>query len=330
MVRFDFEEEKVAEFIKGRRGEKVAVQLPAGLKRFQDEILDVYWHAGVEPVVFDSCFGACDLADRQAKLAGCSALVHYGHADMGLRTEIPVLYVEARIRGIDTTRLRKPLERICAGESIGIFTAVQYLDLLRDVASMARQLGGSPVIGRHGWRTKYDGQVLGCDLKSACSADCERLLYLGTGKFHPLGASICSGRSVFCLDPHTGGVEEIQAEEFLRRRTAYVLKGSNAEKWCVVVSTKPGQFRLALAERILHRLRSCGRRATLVMADRISPDLLADFDPDAAVIVACPRIPIDDWELFDFPVLTPPELSIALGESSSYRFDEVKESDFKM
>jgi len=330
MMLFDFEEEKVVKFIRQYKNKSVGIQLPAGLKRYCDEILEVYYREGIKPIVFDSCFGSCDLADKQACQAGCSALVHYGHSDMGLRTEIPVLYVEARVKNLDLEPLEKIIGDIC-GKKVAIFTTVQYIDYLSDLAAIIRRLGGIPMIGQHGWRTKYDGQILGCDLQSVRSVlNPDRLLYLGTGRFHPLGASIISNSPVICVNPHTFEVEEISGEEFLRKRMAYIMRARDARKWCVVVSTKPGQFRFALAEKIYEKLLRNERKATLLIVDKISSDSLADFDPDAAVIVACPRIPIDDWELFDFPVLTSSELSIILEEKASYELDEVKEQDFIM
>jgi 2-(3-amino-3-carboxypropyl)histidine synthase len=326
---FDFEEEIVSSFIRSHRCDRVAVQIPPGLKRHWEEISEVYRRHGVEPVVFESNFGACDLADARAKLAGCSALVHYGHSDMGLKSEIPVLYVEARVRGLDLSRIERSLH-IPVGAKVGIFSTVQYIDYLQDLASVIRELGGSPIIGRHGWRTKYDGQVLGCDLQSALSvSSADFLLYFGTGRFHPLGASIATGRDVVCLDPHTLKAEKLDAEKFVRARMVHVMRSSDAVRWCVVTSTKPGQFRLALADRVCRYLQAQGKKTLLVVADLITPEILEDFSPDAAVSVACPRIPIDDQERFNFPVLSPTELRLVFEEEGSYLFDEVRREDFK-
>jgi len=327
---FDLEEERVSLFIRDHSGEKVAIQTPPGLKHYWEEICDLCRRHGVMPVFFESNFGACDLADRRARLAGCSALIHYGHSDMGLRSEIPVLYVEARAKGIDVSGLERLLD-IPEGARVGIFSTVQYIDYLQELSAIVRKLGGIPLIGRHGWRTRYDGQVLGCDLRSAISiaSDCDFLVYLGTGRFHPLGVAAAVNREVLCLNPHVPSVKRIRPGEFLKRRMARIAESADAARWCVVTSIKLGQFRLGLAERICEYIRSHGRKAVLVVADVITPEMLEDFDPDAAVSVACPRIPIDDQDRFSFPVLTPPELRLVFEKEGAYVFDEVQPEDFK-
>ncbi|WP_297504598.1 diphthamide synthesis protein, partial [Thermococcus sp.] len=41
------------------------------------------------------------------------------------------------------------------------------------------------------------------------------------------------------------------------------------------------------------------------------------------VVVACPRVPIDDYENWRKPVLTPTEVEIVLGLREDYAFDEI-------
>ncbi len=47
------------------------------------------------------------------------------------------------------------------------------------------------------------------------------------------------------------------------------------------------------------------------------------FEFDAYVVVACPRVPIDDYENWRKPVLTPREVEILLGLREDYEFDEI-------
>ena len=51
---------------------------------------------------------------------------------------------------------------------------------------------------------------------------------------------------------------------------------------------------------------------------------LKTFKIDAYVSCACPRIAIDDYAMFDAPILTPQEFRIVLGEAKwdDFRFDE--------
>ena len=80
--------EEAKQEIKKHNPTKVALQLPDGLKQCAEEIANAL---GVESVTLaGSCFGACDLRDKEAKELGCDLLLHFGHADFGLKTELPV------------------------------------------------------------------------------------------------------------------------------------------------------------------------------------------------------------------------------------------------
>jgi 2-(3-amino-3-carboxypropyl)histidine synthase len=90
-----------------------------------------------------------------------------------------------------------------------------------------------------------------------------------------------------------------------------------------VVSTKKGQLRLAEAKRVVELLREHGREARLIAMDHISYPKLEGFPFDAYVVVACPRVPIDDYENWRKPVLTPREVELLLGLREDYEFDEI-------
>ncbi|WP_456444207.1 diphthamide synthesis protein, partial [Thermococcus sp.] len=48
------------------------------------------------------------------------------------------------------------------------------------------------------------------------------------------------------------------------------------------------------------------------------------------VVVACPRVPVDDYESWRKPVLTPREVEILLGLHNEYEFDEILDVDRKV
>jgi 2-(3-amino-3-carboxypropyl)histidine synthase len=80
---------------------------------------------------------------------------------------------------------------------------------------------------------------------------------------------------------------------------------------------------LAEAKRVVELLREHGRSARLIAMDHISYGKLEGFSFDAYVVVACPRVPIDDYENWRKPVLTPKEVELLLGLSEEYEFDEI-------
>ena len=70
-----------------------------------------------------------------------------------------------------------------------------------------------------------------------------------------------------------------------------------------------------------------GKEAYIILMDHISPELLIPFmDLDAFLVTACPRIAIDDANMYKKPLLTPQELEIAIGRRKweDYEIDEIK------
>ena len=333
MITYDFEGAKVKRFLRRRGAKLAAIQLPAGLRPHLSEIEEVFEKAGVETrVLADSCYGACDTADAKADQLGCDVLVHYGHADMGVSTRLPTLYVEARA-------LTDPIEAIegvlpeLGLRRVGLLTTVQHIAHVPRVGKFLRPHGIRTFVGKPGGRAKYPGQILGCDLGCASSvgAKVDGFLYIGTGEFHPIGAALATGKRVFSLNPISGGLKEMAPDltDFLEGRKAMISRAAAGERFGVVVSSKPGQARFRLATKLVEDLRGSGRDARLLVVDEVKPEL-EDFGLEAFVCAACPRIPIDDAQRFERPILTPFEAGVMLGRKKfeSYEMDEVGGEDF--
>jgi 2-(3-amino-3-carboxypropyl)histidine synthase len=331
---YDFEPEKVKRFLKRHRVRRAAIQLPPGLREHLPEIRAPFDEAGIETLVLgDSCHGACDLADAKAERLGCGVLVHYGHADMGLKTSLPTLYVEARMTADPIEAIRAAAPRL-KFKRLGLVTTVQHIGFLLKAVKSLRSLGIKPLIGKPGPRAKYDGQVLGCDWGSArsISGKVDGFLYIGTGKFHPLGVSLATGKEVVTVNPVTGGCEKLTPgfEDFLRRRRAAISRAAACDEFGIVVSVKLGQARFKLAAGLINAFKRAGLTAHMIALDEIAPEKLDDFKLGALVCAACPRLPIDDAERFSQPILTPFEARVMLGKASlePYQLDEVRNSDF--
>ena len=333
MQPYDFENEEVRRFLERHSVRRAAVQLPDGLRRHLSEISRVFEGKGTEVLVLaDSCYGACDLVDSKAKLLGCDALVHYGHADMGLPTCLPTLFVEARMTIDPLKTVEESLPSLGFGR-VGLVTNVQHVHKLQSVADLLRAKGLEAVIGAPGPRAKYPGQVLGCDWGSARSivGEVDGFLYVGTGRFHPLGVALATGKDVIAVDPVAGGFRKIVfPRDFLSKRKAMIARAAGCDEFGVLVSTKPGQARFKLAAEVVRALRRAGRVVRFLVVDEVVPERLADFTTEAFVCCACPRIAVDDMERFERPLLTPFELKVMLGETGlePYELDEVRASDF--
>lgn len=331
---YDFEPDRVKQFLERHKARRAAIQLPVGLRECLPEILPVYDELGVETlIVGDSCYGGCDVADALARQLGCDVLIHYGHSDMGLSTCLPVLYVEARMNLDLVGAIEEALPEL-EFKRVGLATTVQHVGSLKDVVDALRSRGLEPMVGPPGWRAKYPGQILGCDFYCVRSVaeDVDGFLYFGTGRFHPLGISLSTGKQVVMVNPIAGGSEkfDFKLEDFLRHRKAMINRAAACERFGVVVSAKPGQARFKLASALLRSLQRAGIYARMLVVDEVRSENLADFGLDAFVCAACPRIPIDDAERFDEPVLTPFETMVMLGEANfePYKLDEVQREDF--
>jgi 2-(3-amino-3-carboxypropyl)histidine synthase len=331
---YNFEHRKVTRFLKQHKVRRAAIQLPAGLRPHLSEIKSTFEGAGADAIILgDSCYGACDVADVKAKQLGCDALVQYGHSDMGLRTVLPTLYVEARMTADPLGAVEKALPKLNF-KRLGLATTVQHIEFLPKIAKILRSSGIKPLVGKPGSRARYPGQILGCDWGSvkSISDKVDGFLYIGTGKFHPLGISLATGKEVIAVNPTAENYEILTFNlgDFLRQRRAMISRAAACEKFGILVSSKPGQARLKLAARLAGELRRAGLTAHILVLDEISQEKLDDFKLDAFVCAACPRIPIDDAGRFSKPILTPFEAMVMIGKEKfePYKLDEVKPSDF--
>lgn len=330
---YDLEGANVRRFLERRRAKRAAIQLPAGLRQHLPEIEETFDRGGVEALVLaNSCYGACDPADAQAKRLRCDVLVHYGHSDMGVPTCLPTLYVEARmlVDPIKTVERALPQMKF---KRVGLLANVQHIKYLQKIAELLRSRGVKPFIGRPGPRVKYPGQLLGCDFSCARSVatHVDGFLYIGTGDFHPLGAALATEKHVLAVNPVSEGFKLIfpGIDAFLRGRKAMIARAAAGGRFGIVVSTKPGQARFKLAAGLVKSFRRAGRDACLLAVDEVRPEELSDFRFDAFVCAACPRIPIDDAERFERPVLTPFEAHAMLGKVKfrPYKMDEISKED---
>jgi len=331
---YDFEPRKVIRFLKRHKVKRAAIQLPAGLRPHLPEIKGTFEEAGPEALILaDSCYGACDIADVKAKQLGCDSLVHYGHSDMGLRTSLPTLYVEARMVTDPLRAVEKALPELNF-KRLGLATTVQHIGFLPKIAKLLRSRGIKPLVGGPGIRARYPGQILGCDWGSvkSISGKVDGFLYIGTGRFHPLGVSLTTGRDVVIANPIAGDYEILtsSAGDFLSQRRAMISRATACERFGILVSVKPGQARFKLAASLVDDFKRAGLTAHMLVLDEISPEKLDDFKLEAFVCTACPRIPIDDAERFSQPILTPFEARSMFGKGrfEPYQLDEVQSSDF--
>ncbi|WP_456423722.1 diphthamide biosynthesis enzyme Dph2 [Thermococcus sp.] len=304
----------------------VLIQSPEGLRKEAEELARFLGENGIEAILHGEVnYGACDPADREAKLLGCNALIHFGHSYMRLHLEVPTLFVPAFARVEVVPALEKNLGEIKRlGKRIALVTTTQHIHKLGEAREFLEERGFKVVIGKGDSRVSWPGQVLGCNFSSA-KVEADGVLFIGSGYFHPLGVALATKKPTLAVNPYSGDALWMneEAERLVRRRWAQIAKAIDARRFGVVVSTKKGQLRLKEAKRIIKLLREHGRKAELIAMDHISYSKLEGFSFDAYVVVACPRVPIDDYENWRKPVLTPREVELLLGIRDDYEFDEI-------
>jgi len=314
--------------VRASRPRRVVLQVPAGLVRNAGELVERLERAVGVPVDLASraCFGACDPPTADEAPRDDVAVV-LGHAPIpNVATVRTTFFVEMREPGGDPAALARSVRAAGVPSRLGLVASVQHLDLLAPLERELRAVGYEPHVGRGDRRLAYAGQALGCNYTGAEEVvrEVDAFLFVGTGRFHPLGLALAVDRPVWALDPLRGVLDPpIDRAGLVRRRQLLVASVRDARRWGILVSTFAGQNRSPTALALQARARAHGRDAELLLAQRVDPADLLGRNVDAFVCTACPRIALDDSANYPKPVLTPPEFLMALGELplEPYRFD---------
>ncbi len=314
--------------VRAARPRRVVLQVPAGLVRDAHELaarLRAETGAPVD-IAARACFGACDAPSRDEAPRADLAIV-LGHSPIPNVADVrPTFYVEMRSPRGDVRAMSDTLEAAGVPKRLGLVMSVQHLDLVGPLAGELTRRGYEVLVGRGDRRLAYAAQALGCNYTGAEAVRerAEAFLFVGTGRFHPIGLAFAVDRPVWAIDPVQGSLEPpIDRASLVGRRQLVVATARDARRWGILVSTFAGQMRMPTALALQERARARGRDAEIILTDRLDPRDLVGRDLDAYVNTACPRIALDDSASYPRPMLTPPEFLMALGELplEPYRFD---------
>jgi 2-(3-amino-3-carboxypropyl)histidine synthase len=233
-----------------------------------------------------------------------------------IESETPVLYVEAAYDFNAVALAEKAFPLVSEWEGVGLTTTIQHIHLLQEIAAALQNRGIHTDIGKG--KQTHPGQILGCDYTAAraIAENVQGFLHIGAGRFHPIGLAATIGKPIVTANPYTMEAEVLPEKEVTRlamKRMAAINNARAAEKWSILVSTKPGQKNIAQAKHLKKVLIENGRKAATILLDEINPHTLRNFsETDAFVDTACPRIAIDNLPDIIRPILTPTEALIAL------------------
>ena len=327
MTSYQFNIDKIILKINEINAHTVGLQFPEGLKTHATSIArQIEEKTGVNVIISgDPCFGACDVSDAHMKDL-VDLLVHFGHTPLPLEYEVPVLFLEAEFKLDTIPAVNKALNLLKDHKRIGLVTTAQHLYRVEELKEILEN-NGKQVIMKEGNGTEK-AQVLGCNFSSIKDLPVDAYLFLGSGNFHPLGIKLSTHKPVVIADPYHNEARTIEqfADRIVRIRFAKITKAREAQKFGIIVSSKKGQNRMELARKLKEMIKRGGREAHVILMNQITPELLVPYrDLDAYVITACPRIAIDDANIYDKPILTPEELYIVLDKKNwdDYQIDEI-------
>ena len=327
MSLYNMDLDRVIRKINSGNIENVGLQFPEGLKMQATTVARIIEEECDVNVIIsgDPCFGACDVSDYKMK-DSVDLIVHFGHTPLPIKYETPTLFIEA-YANIDVKKdLKKSLEYLNEYSKIALVTTTQHLHLLNEMKDFLEDNGKEVVLGSS--KSTKKGQVLGCNFSSIKNLDAEAYLFVGSGNFHPLGIYLFTKSPVIALDPYNSEIREIEeyADRILRIRFARIVKAKEAKKWGIIVSSKEGQYRMELAFNIKKQLNENNTEGFIIMLDNVNPDALLPYlELDAFIVTACPRIAIDDSQMYKKPLITPQELEIVLDKRDweKYQLDEI-------
>lgn len=294
---------------------RIGLQLPDGLKKKAFEICE---SLGSDVILSgESCFGACDI-DLNL-LADVDVLYHYAHTEI-LKLE-RIIYISYFV-DYDVERVANTIKRI-PERNIALVATVQYCHKLPELKSLLESAGFSVELKKGSERVKYPGQILGCNYTALRDSRADAVVFVGDGLFHAIGASFYGGKKVYAVNPFSFELFEVDLGDFIRQRYLQLSRCIDQTRVGILVSTKPGQKRLNLAERLRREALNRGLKALIVYIGDITPEKLINLPFDFYVNTACPRISYDDYRRFEKPIITPSEFEYLLNLRKEIEMDEI-------
>jgi len=278
--------------MKKRRVKRIFIQYPEGLKlrilSMERKIKD----AGFEVVICcEPCYGACDIRDYEAERLGCDVILHIGHSDLKIKAKVPVIYWEYFYTVDPVPILKEEIDELKNFKRIGIVTSIQFVKTTEKVLDFLKKTGKEVYIYKS---LKYYGQILGCNIDAAKKiedkVDC--FLYVGAGKFHPLGVAIKTEKPVFILDIEKKRIYNLEKEKikWMKRKAWHDSDLEDAKNIGIIVCWKRGQERMNEARKLKKELENKGKEVSILAFDDFKKEKIEGLKFDVLLNLACPRL----------------------------------------
>lgn len=303
------------------QGSVIAIEIPEGLKNFTKDILSILGSIRSDInyiIVNESNFGSCLLHLDIVKETKASGLIHFGHNPYPFYfpQTIPVLYVEVMsVLKLDHKILEKVVQILVSKDlkNILIFSTQQHKTLAEELTKFLISRGFNVL------NSSKEKVIFGCFYgEKYLRVKPDAAVIIAGGKFHALGVGLSFKdlQSIIHIDPYEQKVSEISQliKKILQIRYYKMYRALDAKTW-VLINGVEGQNRWDIVKEIIRLINEKKLKYVLVVSKYVNEQYLRNIDQetfDVYVIFSCPRIPIDDLQYFEKPVLTPGEAKMVL------------------
>lgn len=210
------------------------------------------------------------------------------------------LFIESKYMGKTETRKIK-VEKL--PQTIGLATSVQFADRLDEIKNFLETNNKKVLIGEG--KQKYKGQILGCDVSAGnnIKGKVDAFLYIGDGRFHPLGLAMKTEKEVYTFNPKSNQflkINEKKINEYKKNIQVKTMRYLSSDNIGILVSTKPGQNDMKSAQKLKKDLEKKGKKGYIFVFNTLNTNELENFPfVDFWVNTACPRIEEDSKKIIN-------------------------------
>ncbi|ADY00508.1 MAG: diphthamide synthesis protein [Vulcanisaeta sp.] len=304
----------IEEVINENRNAKILIETPLGFKNVGLEVVRYLSNKGFRAYLSgQNVWGTCDFSVSN----DYQYIIHLGHAlppnifriiNNNYRLErqelndaviirikngptvlFSAIYYEPKPDLLD--KLREPVNNIIKSNPNALITYALPYKLY--AYSIAKTLNARIA----------PGPITGCFVQFPIP---NTILFIGSGYFYPLTFKLLKPQTtVYSIDIFRGIIEDVDYiyRKYLTMKVKAIHEFNNAKFVGIVISRKPGQYRLDLIEPLINRLKKLGKGYVIIDLNEVSPDYINNLPVDAVINTACPRIGIDDLDRFIKPVV---------------------------
>ncbi|MFZ1970697.1 MAG: diphthamide biosynthesis enzyme Dph2 [Candidatus Nanoarchaeia archaeon] len=318
-MTLNFEKDKLIKELKKIKPKRVLVQLAEGIKQNSIEFAKIFNDLGIE-VIFsgETAWGACSPAIQEAQALGADLIIHFGHAEF-MKIDFPILYIEVRDELDLKPLLEKSLNKLKKYKTIGFSYSVQHHHDVDNIGKFYKDNGKEFILSKKLGHVAYEGHIVGCQYAGlkAIESEVDCFVILGN-QFHAMGAVLSVDKPVILLDVYNNDVRELSGlkNKIIKQRAISIERFKQAKNIGIIIEIKPGQ-KFGSPNYLLEKIRELGKNAVIITMNELSPDKILNFySIDAFIILACPRIPIDDFAKYPRTIITFKEALVGLGIKS--------------